>query len=172
MYQKTKSGSGYFLWLFLLAFGPQQWFIWRNVMLWRYYMNNSHKSSDKMHSGYQCPGSRGRTGGCQQLKTSLLANGKMERLGFQIQMVPNLGFFHLMMVQKGYTFSTNHASSFEFWYFPGLEVTAWSLSCDAGQHHGHKDNQPIHWPPFSVFSVFSLWAQHLIKCMRYSTLYF
>ena len=68
-------------------------------MPWSYYVNTG-KSNNKMHSAYQCPRHNGRARGCRQLKKeSLLGNRKMEQLGFQIQMVPNLTMFRLMVSQ-------------------------------------------------------------------------
>lgn len=63
-----------------------------------------------------------------------------------MQMVPDLQWFNLpfldfTVVQKQYTSSRNHTSSFEFWSFPQLASCGTTLSCDSGG--GSKSQLPI-----------------------------
>ena len=69
--------------------------------------------------------------------------------------------FQLYKVQKWYTFSRNHTSNFEFWYFPGLSVIM-RLMADT--------LQPVYIRSLFHFQWFSV--QFSVNFMRFSMLFF
>lgn len=109
----------------------------------------------------------------------LLLAGRGEKNHFQIQTVPNLGwfnlgFFDLMMVRKRYTFSRNRTLIFEFTSFCGLVTCVTILSyCRAGPVAWHRpaghtitrvNNQFTHNHSVSLQpSFFSLSVQYSIN---------
>ena len=103
-----------------------------------------------------------------------------------IQIVPTYNcltffFFHFLVMQKPYAFSTNLISNFEFWSFPGLTMCGRIFFHDARQQpwaqapsqpYDHEDKQLIHLrhsayrQPF----CFSPSVQYTVSYKTYSTL--
>ena len=68
MYEKIKSDSRHFLWVFLLAVDPQITIYMEECHAAARLRERSGKSNDRVHSGFQCPRHNGRAGVRQQLK--------------------------------------------------------------------------------------------------------